>query len=278
MNALIHLITACVNYTENNAVDMRRCLIEPDHFESLWRLDFDPLLIAAIGQEAYVSQQPLTVRWSDRREDVCSDGLVQPRERVDNLVHLALNTCESHERLISLLSSMEMNFTRAVHIFPSWTRLYKHLMTLTHFDVTVSEYVFGRLEEVNRDTCGAALAQFLFDVFEFWPLMTQIDVYFIQVLINHKTHNSNMLVQRITECICGYSPANNVRGHLCFFHLLADVLPNYYEDNLTNAIKKIATSTIFAEHCQIREYVHRRRSALRMVESNGQSSEQSALL
>ena len=37
MNALIELITACVNYSENKAEDMRRCLIEPDHF--------DPLLI-----------------------------------------------------------------------------------------------------------------------------------------------------------------------------------------------------------------------------------------
>ena len=111
MNALVELITACINYKENNAVDMRSYLVASAQFESIWRLYFDPLLIetvnscderdrkSAIGQEAYLSKQSLTVRWTDGREDVCSDGVVHPRERVDNLVHQALNACTNKETI-----------------------------------------------------------------------------------------------------------------------------------------------------------------------------------
>ena len=128
--------------------------------------------------------------------------------RVDNLVHVALSTCETPERLTALLSRMQLNLTTTVQIFPSWLRLYKHLRTSSHFDVTISEYVFERLEEMNMDTCGEALAHFLFDLFDLWPLLEQIDmhrsvqhhlVHFIQILINHQTHDSNCYVDFVLK-------------------------------------------------------------------------------
>ena len=265
MNALIELITACINYNENNAIDMRRYLMEPGQFESLWRLYFDPLLIEtvdslderartnAVGQPAYLCKQSLTVRWTDGREDVCSDGVVQPRERVDNLVHQALAACENREQLMNLLSSMQTSLTRAVHLLPAWLRLYTHLMTSPYFDVTVSQCLFDRLHEVSMDNCGAALTQFILAVFDSWPSLSNVDLHtsvrqrlmeLIRILVNHKTHESNTLTEQLTERICAYTPAHNVRGHLCFFLLLSDLMPSYYEAGLSNAIKKIDKNTL----------------------------------
>ncbi|CAF3142745.1 unnamed protein product, partial [Rotaria sp. Silwood2] len=192
--------------------------------------------------------QSLTVRWTDGREDVCSDGIVQPRERIDNLVHQALNVCENKEQLMNLLSSMQPSFIKAIHLFPAWLRLYGHLSKLPYFDVTISQYLFERLQEVNMESYGAALVQFIFDLFNIWPslsdnhllnLVRDRIVQLIRVLIMHKTQDSNVLIEKLTERICANTPAQNIRGHLCFFLLLSDLLPKYYEAGLSGAIKKI---------------------------------------
>ena len=265
MNALIELITTCINYSENDAVDMRRYLLEPTHFEPLWRLYFDPLLIEtvdgadgpartdAVGQAAYRSNQPLAVRWTDSREDVCPDGVVQPRERVDNLVHLALNACEHQEQLMNILGSLQLTSIKVAHLLPAWLRLYTHLMKSPYFDDTVSQYLFERLEEVTMENCVAALGKFLFALFDIWPLLTDAVVHasvrhrlvqLVRILVSHKTHEANTLIEQLTERICAYTSAHNLRGHLAFFELLSDLLPSYHEANLFRAIKKIDKRTL----------------------------------
>ncbi|CAF5175352.1 unnamed protein product, partial [Rotaria magnacalcarata] len=52
------------------------------------------------------------------------------------------------------------------------------------------------------------------------------------------------LIEKLTERICANTPAQNVRGHLCFILLLNDLLPNYYKEGLTGAIKKIDQNTL----------------------------------
>ena len=88
MNALIKLLIACIDYKENNAVNMQSYLIEPAYFEPLWRLYFDPLLIEtatssdihvqtnARDKKSYSSKQPIIVKRTDGREDKCNDGRV----------------------------------------------------------------------------------------------------------------------------------------------------------------------------------------------------------
>ena len=60
----------------------------------------------------------------------------------------------------------------------------------------------------------------------------------IRVLISQKTQDAHALIEKLTERICANTPANNVRGHLCFFLLLSDLLPKYYEAGLSGPIKK----------------------------------------
>ncbi|CAF3688580.1 unnamed protein product [Rotaria sp. Silwood1] len=260
MNALIELLTACLNYNENNAIDMQCYLIAPAHFESLWRLYFDPLLIEKVtsqdprarndapGQTAYLSNQPITVRWTDGREDVCTDGVVNGRERIDHLVHRALSACDGKEQLMSLLTSIQTSLFKADHVFSAWQLLYRHIKTFDYFDKDISEFLFDRLQDVDMIGYENQLYKFIIDhSFEIWPSMINNDllesvryriVQLIQILINNKTNDSNQLIEQITERICANTPVNNVRGHLCFFVLLHELLPIYYKVVLISAIKK----------------------------------------
>ena len=262
MNALIQLITACLDYHENNAVNMEEYLILPANFEALWRLYFDPLLIETVvanrdprdktnapGQTAYLSRHPITVRWTDGREDVCSDGRVGVRERVDNLVHRALSVCDDKDQLMSLLTSIRTSLFKADHVFVAWQRLYHYVRMLTYFDGDISEYLFERLFEVDMNGYENQLYEFIVDhLFEIWPTLTNDDltesmrcriVQLVQILMEHKTSNANRLIEQLTERICANTPAQNIRGHLCFFLLLSDLLPNYYKAGVTGAIKRI---------------------------------------
>ncbi|CAF5160587.1 unnamed protein product [Rotaria sp. Silwood1] len=154
---------------------------------------------------------------------------------------------------MDLLSSMQPSFIKAIHLFPPWLRLYVHLSKLPYFDVTISQYLFERLQEVNIESYGAALVQFIFDLFNIWPSLSDSHllnsvrdriVQLIRILIMHKTQDSNVLIEKLTERICANTPAHNIRGHLCFFLLLSDLLPKYYEAGLSGAIKKIDKNTL----------------------------------
>ncbi|CAF5113144.1 unnamed protein product, partial [Rotaria sp. Silwood1] len=130
-----------------------------------------------------------------------------------------------------------------------WQLLYRHIKTFDYFDKDISEYLFDRLQDVDMIGYENQLYKFIIDhLFEIWPSMINNDllesiryriVQLIQILINNKTNDSNQLVEQITERICANTPVNNVRGHLCFFVLLHDLLPIYYKAVLISAIKKI---------------------------------------
>ena len=265
MNALIALLQACVNHNESNAVDMRRYLIEPEYFDALWMLYFDPLLIKnaiftsndvctdAINRTDFFINQHIKVVWSDGREDICRTGVVHPRLRVDTLVHQALNACENSQQLINLLHQMHLAPLEAKHVFPSWLRLFRFLKNLNHFDVTVCDMLFDRLKNMRMVDFENELQQFIRDLFDEWPTLSDIEqhnsfsthlVQLIQILIDYHPKDSNILIEQLTESICGKTLVDNARGHLCFFSLLKTLLPPYYQAGLINAIKKVDTNTV----------------------------------
>ncbi|CAF5111169.1 unnamed protein product, partial [Rotaria sp. Silwood1] len=50
--------------------------------------------------------------------------------------------------------------------------------------------------------------------------------------------------EQLTEHICANTPVSNVRGHMCFYFLLKELLPKYCEARLIKAIKKIDKGVI----------------------------------
>ena len=246
MNALIKLLTACIDYKENNAVNMQSYLIESAYFEPLWRLYFDPLLIeTATSSDTHV----IIVKWTDGREDKCNDGRVDERERLDYLVHRALSACNGKEQLMSLLVSIQTSSFKAIHIFSAWQRLYRHVKTFSYFDLEISEYLFDRLQDVDMTGYENELYQFIDDhLLDIWSSLTDERllesvrhhiVQLVQILLNHKTKDSNQLLEQLTERIC-----SNTRSHPCFYLLLHELLSHYDRVGLTTAIKKIDQNTL----------------------------------
>ncbi|CAF5060081.1 unnamed protein product, partial [Rotaria sp. Silwood1] len=267
MNGLIQLLTECINFNENNAVDMRRYLVQPTFFEAIWRIYFDPLIIEsaqstdpnvcteAVNQLAYRSKQKLIVKWTDGREDECNDGCAQARLRVNDLVHKALDACQDSEELISLLKTMSLTSIKAIHIFSVWLELFHYLLELKLklFGIEMCEIIFDRLQLLDMIGYEKQLQQFIIDLFNIWPTIQDDKlnkfvlnhiVQFIQRIIDCKTDESNILIEQLTEHICANTPVSNVRGHMCFYFLLKELLPKYCEARLIKAIKKIDKGVI----------------------------------
>ena len=171
------------------------------------------------------------------------------RERIDYLVHRALSACNGKEQLMSLLVSIQASLFNAIHVFSAWQRLYRHVKTFLYFDQEISEYLFDRLQDVDMIGYENQLYQFIDDhLLDIWSSLTDERllesvrhriVQLVQILINHKTNNSNRLLEQLTERIC-----RNRRSHPCFFLLLHDLLPHYDRVGLTTAIKKIDQNTL----------------------------------
>ncbi|CAF4694006.1 unnamed protein product, partial [Rotaria sp. Silwood1] len=267
MNGLIQLLTECISFNENDAVDMCRYLVQPTFFEAIWRIYFDPLIIEsaqstdpnvcikAINQLAYRSKQKLIVKWTDGREDECNDGCAQARLRVKDLVHKALDACQDSEELISLLKTMSLTSIKAIHIFSVWLELFHYLLELKLklFGIEMCEIIFDRLQLLDMIGYEKQLQQFIIDLFNIWPTIQDDKlnkfvlnhfVQFIQRIIDCKTDESNILIEQLTEHICANTPVSNVRGHMCFYFLLKELLPKYCEARLIKAIKKIDKGVI----------------------------------
>ncbi|CAF4794749.1 unnamed protein product, partial [Rotaria sp. Silwood1] len=259
ISSLIELLTACISYAEPGAVDMKPYLIEPDHFEPVWRLYFDPLIIesvkcadsaiekAACGQTVYSASRSITVKWSDGREDFYDDGNVEARERVDDLVHMALSVCVRKEQLMKLLESIQLCLSKADHVIPAWIRLYRHLTTLTLFDDDMSRILFDQFFTVDMYS-PSQIVEFINELFEIWPKINDQNIVesvsiniakLIENIIAFKTNESSTLVEQLIERICASTPAQNVRGHLCFYFLLHDTLALCNSKDLTSALKKV---------------------------------------
>ncbi|CAF5032108.1 unnamed protein product, partial [Rotaria sp. Silwood1] len=259
ISSLIELLTACISYAEPGAVDMKPYLIEPDHFEPVWRLYFDPLIIesvkcadsaiekAACGQTVYSASRSITVKWSDGREDFYDDGNVEAPERVDDLVHMALSVCVRKEQLMKLLESIQLCLSKADHVIPAWIRLYRHLTTLTLFDDDMSRILFDQFFTVDMYS-PSQIVEFINELFEIWPKINDQNIVesvsiniakLIENIIAFKTNESSTLVEQLIERICASTPAQNVRGHLCFYFLLHDTLALCNSKDLTSALKKV---------------------------------------
>ncbi|CAF1151526.1 unnamed protein product, partial [Rotaria sordida] len=267
MNGLIQLLTECINYNENNAVDMCKFLVQPTFFEAIWRIYFDPLIIEsvqstdptvrsdAVNQLAYRSKQKLIVKWTDGREDECNDGCALPRLRVNDLVHKALDACQDSEELKNLLKPMSLTSIKAIYIFPIWLELFRYLLELKSkfFDIEMCEIIFDRLQVLDMSGYEKELQQFIINLFSIWPTIDDDNLHkfvlhhivqFIKRIIECKTDESNILIEQLTEHICANTPVSNVRGHMCFYILLKELLPKYCEARLIKAIKKIDKDVI----------------------------------
>ncbi|CAF4823093.1 unnamed protein product, partial [Rotaria sp. Silwood2] len=267
MNGLIQLLTECINFNENNAEDMCKYLVQPTFFEPIWRIYFDPLIIEsaqcmdpavcsdAVNQLAYRSKQKLIVKWSDGREDECNDGCALPRLRVNDIIHKALDACQHSEELQNILTPMSLTSIKAIHIFPVWLELFHYLLNLKSklFDIKMYEIIFDRLRVLDMIGYDKQLQQFIINLFSIWPTIEDDNLHkfvlcqiveFIKRIIDCKTDESNTLIEQLTEHINANTPFSNVRGHMCFYILLEELLPKYCEARLIKAIKKIDKSYI----------------------------------
>ncbi|CAF4290181.1 unnamed protein product, partial [Rotaria magnacalcarata] len=243
---------------------MRTNLIEPSHFDQIWRLYFESLTIESVecadaeakkkacGQTVYMATRPITVTWSDGRKDFCEDGNVEARSRVDSLVHLALDSCINKEQLIELLMPIQLNLCKSDYILSAWSRLYRHLTTLKLFDDDINRILFEHLSSVNMRS-PLQIVEFIKDLFEIWPQVNNQKIIesfafyiaqLIQKIIAFNTNESCALVEQLVERICALTPAQNSRGHLLYYFLLNETLILCNSANLTSAIKKVDLSII----------------------------------
>ena len=70
--------------------------------------------------------------------------------------------------------NIKLTFIKAIHLFTPWLRLYTYLIEFPYFDVTISEYLFARLQEVN---VGRELIDFV--------IIDQLSVMRDQVFVCH---------------------------------------------------------------------------------------------
>ncbi|CAF3506451.1 unnamed protein product [Rotaria sp. Silwood1] len=267
MDALINLLMQCLNYSANKSNNERLYLINPDCFECLWHLYFDPLLVrcvfegnelvrkGAIGKESYQSstQQRIRIKWTDSREDEYSDGNITRRQRVNMIVHEALNACKNKEQLLSLLVKMQLDRLDATHILEHWMNLLSHLMSIKYTHMEIVELLFDRLKDVNIVSFPEGLSTLILDLLKLLPKFNndnQINyvgnqiVQMIQKFIlsdaNRKTQFAEESMRRIYASTC----VNNVQGHDIFFFLLKDLIPFYDKNNQVELIKTVDRTLI----------------------------------
>ena len=264
LNCLIELLIKCVTYNEGNADDRRHLLNEPEYFEPLWRLYFDPLLIISVqstdanaqreapGRSSYLTSKPISAKWSDGREDMCRDGIVAARIRVDEIVHMALNPSLSQEQLIRLLDKIHLGLADTNYLFTAWLQLYRHLIQLPCFDVSISDIMFDRLKDTELSHRNQ-IFEFILNLFDVWPTLSDpwikhsVSIHitqFIEQILLDTTSEAQLLANQLFSRICSNTPAQNAKGHICYYILLKDVLPLYSKANLISSIKTVPLTTL----------------------------------
>ncbi|CAF3441242.1 unnamed protein product [Rotaria sp. Silwood2] len=183
MNALINVITECIRHTESRLGKMHKYLIEPEYFESIWRLYFDPLIIKnvlqddahtheeAVGQTAYLSltNNEIYIQWTDERKDKYIQGIVPRRSRVNELVHEALNVCQDSKEILLLLKKIRLVLINVKHFLPTWMNLFTHIIKLKFFNNEIIEFLFEHLQNIQMINCENELNKLILDLFEVWP-------------------------------------------------------------------------------------------------------------
>ena len=259
INCLIELLTICITYNEGNANDMRHLLNEPDYFESLWRLYFDPLIIVsaqstdthaqreASGRSSYLASKPISAKWSDGREDICKDGIIVARTRIDEIVHMALNPSLSKDHLIRLLDKIHLGLADTNYLFTAWLQLYRHLIQLPCFDVSISDFTFDRLKDTDLSNRNQ-IYEFILVLFDLWSTLPDqwikhsVSIHItelIQPILLDTTSEAQLMANQLFTKICSNTPAQNVKGDICYYTLIKDVLPLYYKANMISSIKAI---------------------------------------
>ncbi|CAF3680158.1 unnamed protein product [Rotaria sp. Silwood1] len=265
INALINLLIECVNFSEPNSLDMKPYLCEKDYFGPLWKLYFDPLTIEsvnctdqkaakdAIGRKSFSCSKPISITWTDHRQDLYRDGNVNPRQRVDPLVHIALQACATKEQLLELLSLIQLNMADATYVYKAWLKLYTEIKKLPFFDSKINDVMFNHLKDIDASQ-PKLLMDFIYDIFDLWidlseDIAESVSGHIVEIvrkILANNTRSSEdlALLEQLFDKICMNTPSHNPKGHINFYLLLKDIIPSYYKSNIISSLKKMQLQTV----------------------------------
>ncbi|CAF0986919.1 unnamed protein product [Didymodactylos carnosus] len=265
INSLINLLLECVKFSEPNTINMKQYLCVKDYFVPLWKLYFDPLTIEsanctdkkvekdAIGRKSFSCSKTISITWSDHRQDLCRDGNVNPRERSDPLVHMALEACATKEQLLELLSLIQLSMVDIAYAYTAWLKLYKELKNLSLFDGEINNLMFNHLNDIDASQ-PKLLIDFIYDIFDIWTDLSEDIIESVsghiteivkKVLANTTRSNENQaLLEQLFDKICMNTPSHNPTGHINYYLLLKDIVPSYYKSNIISSLKKMQLHTV----------------------------------
>ncbi|CAF5149215.1 unnamed protein product, partial [Rotaria sp. Silwood1] len=209
---------------------MKPYLCEKDYFGPLWKLYFDPLTIEsvnctdqkaakdAIGRKSFSCSKPISITWTDHRQDLYRDGNVNPRQRVDPLVHIALQACATKEQLLELLSLIQLNMADATYVYKAWLKLYTEIKKLPFFDSKINDVMFNHLKDIDASQ-PKLLMDFIYDIFDLWidlseDIAESVSGHIVEIvrkILANNTRSSEdlALLEQLFDKICMNTPSHN---------------------------------------------------------------------
>ncbi|CAF1361581.1 unnamed protein product [Adineta steineri] len=265
INCLINLLLECMEFSEPNSIDMKPYLCVKEYFRPLWKLYFDPLTIEsancvdeklakdAIGRKSFSCSKSILITWSDDRQDLCRDGNVNRRERLDPLVHMALTACRTKQQLLDLLSLIQLSMVDITYVCTAWLKLYKELKTLSLFDMEINDLMFLCFNDIDASQ-PKFLIDFIYDIFDIWTDLSEDIIESVsghvakivtKILANTTRSSESLpLLEQLFDKICMNTPSHNLNGHINYYLLLKDIIPSYYKSNIISCFKKMKLHTV----------------------------------